>query len=131
MQKSKLEEVVLEKLMTLKTDIARHDRGVMFGFLLSLLPIFPSALFGTVVGVFNFQLVESGKLNKFESNLIRKGLILGAINSIISLVMLYFLVHFFNDMGWPQVVEHLWETVQGFFRKLSFFNNYSVEKTTV
>ena len=131
MPKSKLEEEVVEKLIALKFAIARHDRGVIFGFILSLLPIFPSAIFGTLVGWFNFRLVDSGKLDAHEAGLVRKGLLIGSINSVISIVLLYFLLHFLNEVGWQQFAQSLIDSLWQFFSKLLHFNHPSLAKTIV
>ncbi len=131
MPKSKLEEEVVAKIVALKFAIARHDRAVIFGFILSLLPIFPSAIFGTLVGLFNFRLVACGKLEAQEAGLVRKGILIGSINSVISIVLLYWLLHFLNEVGWQQFTHSLLDSLWQFFSQLLHFNHPPLAKTTV
>jgi hypothetical protein len=125
------EEEIIEKLVALKFAIGRHDRGVIFGFALSLLPIFPAALFGTLVGLFNSRLVRSGKLDSYEESLVHKGLVLGTINSVISIIILYFVLRFMNEVGWHQFVQNTLDSLYQYLDKLQYFKNHSFEKSTV
>lgn len=123
-QKSVLELEILRKLAGLRSSVAAHDKGVLLGFLLCLLPIFPTACFGLAIGLFNFSLWESGKLDIFEGRLIRIGIVLGLVNCAIGAAIVAGAIYLLSGFGWEQYFD--W--VEGlplwiFHRIVEFWNN--------
>jgi len=131
MQKSKLEEEFLQKLAAMKTNIGLHDRGVIFGFILSLFPIFPSALFGVVIGYLNLSLLKSGKLHLSETSLVRRGLLIGVINTVISVVLLYFILHSISEVGWNAFLQNIIDHILRLFNNLPLIKKNAFEKNLV
>lgn len=97
---SALEQECLRKLSELKAAISSHDRGVLLGFFLGLFPLFPVAFFGFLITTLNYRLWKAGKLDVFESGLIRKGLVIGLANSLLGLVALAALAKLLFGVAW-------------------------------
>jgi hypothetical protein len=100
MKQSALEEEIARKLAQVRSSIAAHDRGVLLGFLLSVLPIFPVAFFGLLISVFNYTLWKNGKLDIFERGLIRKGIFIGLANSILGVAVLVVIINLIFNLDW-------------------------------
>ena len=77
------------------------------GFLFSLLPIFPLAFVGLGIGLFNRSMYRTGKIDEFDFTMVRRGLIFGAINSALSLLILVVVVQIAWNLQWSQLFESL------------------------
>ncbi len=115
MAKSVLEEEITRKLAEIKSSMVAHDRGVMLGFLLSLFPLFPVAFFGFLISLTNYLIWKSGKLDLFEKGLIRKGLILGFINTLIGIAVLSLIINFLFGLDLHQYPAWVYENLSRIF----------------
>ena len=61
---SVIEQELVRKLTVLGTSMRKHDRGVLMGFLFSLLPILPLAFVGLGIGLFNRSMYRTGKIDE-------------------------------------------------------------------
>lgn len=116
--KSAIEQELFRKYSNLVSRSQRHDRGVVFGFVLVLFPIFPVPLFGLAITYFNYHLWKKGKLYIDELSLIRKSFYLGVLNSLAGLLTLYWLVNFLGEVQWHELLNWLsgyWQRVIGIF----------------
>lgn len=104
---SVIEQELVRKLTVLGTSMRKHDRGVLMGFLFSLLPIFPLAFVGLGIGLFNRSMYRTGKIDEFDFTMVRRGLIFGAINSALSLLILVVVVQIAWNLQWSQLFESL------------------------
>ena len=118
--KSALEQECIRKLSVWKSSIASHDRGVMLGFFLGLFPLFPVAFFGFLISSFNYVLWKNGKLDIFEQKLIRNGLVIGFVNSVIGFIVLVWIMNLLYGIDWYQYPN--WFTDR-LFRAFHLFQN--------
>ena len=108
----------MRKLSSLNASVRTHDRGVLLGFLFSLLPIFPLAFVGVGIGLFNRSMHQAGKINDFDFALVRRGLIFGVINSALSLLILVFVVQLASSLQWSSLLELVSHRLQALVRFL-------------
>lgn len=94
MKQSVMERLLLYQVQRLRALIASHDRCVVIGAGLAIIPLFPAGFLGLIVSAFNFLLLRKGKLQRSEESLISIGLVAGAINTILGLYLAYLLWHF-------------------------------------
>lgn len=117
---SVLEQELMRKLSNLQTSVRAHDRGVLIGFLFSLLPIFPLAFVGLGIGLLNLSMRHSGKINEFDFVMVRRGLIFGVINSALSMLILITIMKFASNLELHQlfylmpnqmqkIIQFLWD----------------------
>ncbi len=100
MARSALETEVLSTLLRWKSTVSTHDRAVILGFVLSLPPLFPVALAGLLLGALNYWLLKQGKLEIFAAGLIKKGLLIAFINTLLGLLLLHVLSNFLLGLPW-------------------------------
>jgi len=103
----------------------------MLGFILSFLPIFPAALFGFIVSAFNFRLCKAGKLDPFEEPLVKKSLILGAINTVLGIALLVLVIRFLSDVGWQHYLYLITDPFFSLLNKLPIPHKTTIGSTTV
>jgi hypothetical protein len=82
MVESAIEREFRRRADLLGRQVARHDRGVLIGFVLCLVPILPIPIVGLAISAFNLVLVRYGKLGVSEQRLIGAALICGLVASI-------------------------------------------------
>jgi hypothetical protein len=114
MTQNALQREFIKKIEELRSRIGIYDKGVLLGFTLSLVPIFPVAAFGLLIGVLNRALHKAGKLSGYDYELVRKGLLVGALNTFIGIVIIIWVVNLFQSLD-PAT------TVQLFFGRLKEF----------
>lgn len=100
MTQSALEQEAVRKIAQWKIALTLHDRGVLLGFFLSLFPIFPVAFFGLILSLLNISLWKKGKLGSYDKNLAFKGAILGFINTLIGVFILFLIMHLVSGFDW-------------------------------
>lgn len=115
MQKSALEKEIIEKIYDIRILISTHDRGVFLGFFLSLFPLFPVAFFGLIISAVNHVLWKNGKLEIHEASLIRWGMILGIINTIIGMFLFLALIEVFSNVHMEQLYAYATEKIYELF----------------
>jgi hypothetical protein len=113
---SVLEEAAVRKLTKWRAAMTALDRGVLLGFLLSLVPLFPVAFFGRIIGGLNYTLWKSKKKDFNEGNLIRIGLWIGFINTLIGIAVSIFLIDIIFNMQWHHYYDRLFDAISTFFR---------------
>lgn len=118
MTKSVLEQELTRKLYAMRGDMSKHDRAVLLGFIFSLIPLFPVALLGLVVSLFNYSLYKSGKLELSEKKMIVAGMIIGMINSALGCALFYYFATRVGGIDWPAIAEHLMGAARSIFDNL-------------
>jgi len=108
---SELERQVFQRIVFWRMSLRAHDRAVLLGFFLSLFPLFPVAMFGLVIGLLNRRLHRAGKIDVSEGGFIRRGLILGGVNSVLGLLLLLLLVRMFFAINWLGGLESVAEYI--------------------
>ncbi len=102
MAQSALEQECIRRISEWKSALSTHDRGVTFGLLLSLVPLFPVALFGLLTCSLNYALWKQGKLDLHELPWIKRGLVIGLLNSVVGIAVLAVLIHLLFGFDWQQ-----------------------------
>lgn len=80
-------------LANLNTIMYGHDRGVLLGFIFSVVPIPPVALVGIVLGLLNLRLLARGTLPESERYLVRLSLVAALISFVAGAAL-------FAAIGW-------------------------------
>ncbi len=111
MVESAIEREFRRRADLLGRGIAQHDRGVLIGFLLCLVPVLPIPIVGLAISAFNLALVQHGKLGVSERRLIGAALICGLVASIAGALLLAAVSH--AVLG---TISELWEFVQSMLR---------------
>jgi hypothetical protein len=93
-RKSALEDEFRRHSQNLRWQILAHDRGVLLAAALSCVPIFPAAAFGLALGLFNRSLLRRGRLEASEAVVVRRFLVVAAINTVIGAALLALAAHF-------------------------------------
>lgn len=108
MPPSALESTIAQTLRTgrtfLRAFLLSHDRGVVLGVLLSLLPIPPLPVFGLVVCLANLALLRRGHLSPRERRTVRLGVMLSAVNTVLAVLLLTVLVHWAGALPWQRAI---------------------------
>jgi hypothetical protein len=121
MSTSALETELKQKARELRHTMARHDRAVVIGFVLSFIPFLPITLAGIIIGVLNLLLWKKGRLELDEGMAIKIGLGVGVINALASI---FFFVFFFDALAgldWRSyfgLAGSLWERFSAVLRNL-------------
>lgn len=110
-----LQQELLKRLEQLRARIALHDRGVLLGVALSVVPVFPVPVFGLLIGMVNRALHRGGKLSSFDYALVKVGLVLAVVTTsfailtavwILQLVQVSEIREFLSELM-PRVTELL------------------------
>lgn len=122
MSSSVIEREILELFTKLRGSANAYDRGVFIGFLFSLLPIFPLALVGCAMCVFHRAMYKAGKIGTLDYALVRRGLLFGTINSVLSILILATIICFASSYEWgqglhrlPRFISTIFHLIQGIF----------------
>lgn len=107
-----LRDEFARKRMELKVRLDVHDRGVLTGVALSLVPLFPVALIGLLIGLFHRRLHAAGKLSAFDYALARKGLVLAAINTVLSFAILAYVLYLLHSIDVVNALVGAWMQVR-------------------
>lgn len=107
MTQSALESFVLGKMQSLRHGITRHDRGVLLGLMLSLVPIFPAPLFGLAIALFNRRFVRQGSISNDETTMIHVSIYIAIINSALAAALLWWVVHLLAGVNPKSIFSHL------------------------
>lgn len=108
MQRSGLEIFLYELLVKIRIFAGSHDRAVLFGFCLSLIPIFPACFFGFVLSAINLALIWSGITRKVEINLAVFGCLIGFVYTLLWIFVIPSVVSsFIPDVGVLRVIEDI------------------------
>lgn len=121
----------MRRISEWRTSLSTHDRGVTFGLLLSLVPLFPVALFGLLTCSLNYALWKQGKLDLHELAWIKRGLVIGLLNSLIGIAVLAVLIHFLFGFDWHQHFLVVSERVAKLFNWLQGLFHASKEDVSV
>ena len=106
MSQSILEREIAQRVNATQARLMAHDRGVVLGFLLSLVPIFPIPLVGLALGLFHTRAHRAGKLSEYDYLLARRGAWLAAFNVVLSVVLLLLLASLANSIDWRAVLTY-------------------------
>ncbi len=106
MSRSILEREIAQRVNVTQAKLMAHDRGVVLGFLLSLVPIFPIPLVGLALGLFHARAHRAGKLSEFDYRLARRGAWFAAVNGVLSIGLLLLLVHLVSTFDWHAVLTY-------------------------
>ena len=107
MPPSVLESTVRQSLYAARRTLLSHDRGVLLGILLSLVPIPPLPVFGLIINLANWTFLRSGRLPQSERGAVRLGLLLAIVNSVIVTVLVTILVRWAGSVQWTNVLASL------------------------
>jgi hypothetical protein len=107
MRRSLLEEEIRRWAISTQASLAAHDRGVVLGFLLSLVPLFPVPLVGLALGFFHVRAHRVGKLSDLDYRLSRRGLLLAAVNTMLSVLLIVVVVHLVGDTNWTSAITYI------------------------
>ncbi len=107
MSRSVLEDEIGRRISATRANLAAHDRGVVLGFLLSLVPIFPVPLVGLALGLFHARAHRAGKLSDFDFRLSQRGLLLAAVNIVLSALLVVIVVQVAGSTDWGSALSYV------------------------
>ena len=87
---SAFEREVVHLLLRLRATMASHDRAVLLGLILSVIPVPPLPLAGLLLSAFNYRLWKQHKLDLREIRLIRMSILLAVLSCAIAACLLVF-----------------------------------------
>jgi hypothetical protein len=115
-----LQRELLKWIAEIRARLAVHDKGVLLGVALSLVPVLPIAAFGLLIGLLNRFLHKAGKLSGYDYELVKKGLVIGVANTVIGLLLMLWVIHLVQSLEVPAalqlVFDQMKELGQRFFR---------------
>lgn len=97
------EQEIQRLAKSLGAKVKTHDRGVLIGFIFSLLPVFPVVFLGLGLGIFHMVMHRAGRISNYDYGLVRRGLYLATFNCLLSLVLVWGVVHMVAGVQWEQV----------------------------
>jgi len=100
MTQSAIERELLGFVQSIGAWVRRHDRGVVIGITLSVIPVPIVSFAGLLVGLFNLTLLKSGKLDKSETQGIATGIVLSLICTAGSAFVFCYVYGRISSMGW-------------------------------
>jgi len=109
---SALEQELRRLFGRLRANLVGHDRGVLFGFLLCLVPVPPVALIGIAISAFNYKLWKDHKLDLGEGPAIKRALGIGLIVLGLSSAFWYYIIFATLD-ELPAALRLLREALEG------------------
>lgn len=95
-----------------------HDRGVLIGFIFSLLPIFPVVFLGLGLGIFHVAMHRAGRISNHDYGLARRGLFLATFNCLLSLLLVWGVLHVASGVQWEHIGGSLGDHLRSIFRTL-------------
>ena len=93
MQESAIERELRQGLLRLSDRVRVHDRGVVVGFLLCLVPLLPVSLLGLAIAGVNGWLLRRGLVAERERGVIRLSFICGAVSLVIGVLLALLFLH--------------------------------------
>ncbi len=118
MRRSVLEEEIVRCLAGTRARLSTHDRGVLLGFFLSLVPIFPIPLVGLAVGLFHAKVYRAGKLSEYDYRLSQKGILFAVVNTVIGAFLIFFAVRLVASADWDSFLGYMPRHLMDFLRAL-------------
>lgn len=97
MKQSAIEIELYKRFSDLKFMIRSHDRGVIAGAFLSIIPILPVSIVGFLIGIFNYNLYLKQKLDIHELRFIKFSILAGFTSTILGIIIFIFLGHYFFE----------------------------------
>lgn len=107
MRRSLLEDEIRRCIDSTRVNLAAHDRGVVLGFMLSLVPLFPVPLVGLAIGLFHARAYRAGKLSDFDNRLSQRGILLASINIVLSALLMVAVVQLVGSTDWISTLTYL------------------------
>jgi hypothetical protein len=89
MSHSAIEIEFLKLIKNTRLWLKSHDRGVMFGVVLSSIPLPPISILGILVGMANLFLIETSRLNGYEKKLVWYGILIAIVNTILMIILTF------------------------------------------
>ena len=96
--KSAIEESIETLLSNIRAGFRTHDRGVVFGLLLSCVPFLPVTLLGLFITGWNYLLLRQGRLGDSERKLIIAAFYVGAGNTVVGTALLLWITSAASDL---------------------------------
>lgn len=128
MSHSALEIELLSLLHNLHAWLKKHDRGVLVGVLLSLIPFPPILALALLIGFFNYFLLSKSKLDVSEKRLISIGLLIAIANLFFSSIAIYYLLHATMSIEWNEKFS-IFRKIQEWY--LNLFDSFKNSKRMV
>lgn len=126
MKNSAIEKEIFSYISRAKYRVNRHDKGVVIAFIFSAIPMFPISFFGLTISLFNYFLIKSGKLKNNEKSAVKLTIIIGLINSILSFIMIIFVMRLFFSFDFNNAFGEIftyYKSIFSFVRNLFFKSN--------
>jgi hypothetical protein len=115
MEPSALEKELISFLYNFRSWLRSHDRGVLIGVVISCIPIPPITLVGLLVGCANHYFQKNGKLGVYENRIIKIGLVIGIVNLVIGLGIVFLLFKSASSIEWTSLLSLAKEQISYFF----------------
>ncbi|MFO1287710.1 MAG: hypothetical protein U1F25_18710 [Rubrivivax sp.] len=111
--------------------LARHDRGVLLGFLLSLVPILPVPLVGLGLGLFHIKAHRDGRLSDFDHALARRGVFTALATCALGLLLAAVVIGAIRELDPAAAFAHLPTLLSSALRWLLNLRGNALGGTTV
>jgi len=125
MQPSAIEKEFTRIIFGLRTWLRRHDRAVIIGLMMSIIPLPPVTVAGILLGLANLMLLKTGKLDRSEKKIIRNGLVFGVLILLLGLVFWYHLYHATTSFHWNVLIDSVTEGIVDFFNFIKRLLNFN------
>jgi hypothetical protein len=93
MNESAIERELRQGLLGLSDLVRVHDRGVLVGFLLCLVPVLPVTVFGLAIAGVNGLLLRRGLVAERERRVIRLSFMCGAVSLVVGVLLALLFLH--------------------------------------
>ena len=111
MQQSAIEKEFLNAIKCLRSWIRGHDRGVIIGLMMSIIPIPPITVAGLILGFANLVLLKAGKLDPCERKVIRNGIVIGVLICALGIFLSFYLYDFTAAFHWRDFFGFIKENI--------------------
>ena len=102
---SAIEKELANRLYALRYAAANHDRGVVWGMVLSFIPVPPISILAIIISLINFKLLQAGKLKEEERSMIIKALSIATGMLVLGSFFVYMIYSFWIGLNVTSLID--------------------------
>ncbi len=110
---SAIEKELANKLYELRHATANHDRGVVWGMVLSCIPVPPISILAIIISLINLNLIKDGKLKVEERGMIIKSLSIAVAMLALGSFFIYMMYSMWMGLNLTSLIDVMRTTVSG------------------
>lgn len=104
---SAIEKELANRIYALRYATANHDRGVVWGMILSCIPVPPISILAIIISYINLNLIKAGKLKEEERGIIMKSLYLATAMLTLGIIFVYMIYNFWVGVNIASFIDAL------------------------